>query len=104
VAKNIVAAGVADKVEVQIALAIGIAEPMAVHVESFGTGRIEDRRMETIIRDLFDLTPSGIIETLDLGRPIYRQTAYHGHFGRKGADFTWERTDRVDDLRKAAGL
>ncbi len=104
VAKNIVAAGIADKVEVQIAYAIGIADPMAVYVDTFGTGKIGPREIERIILKHFDLTPSGIIETLDLTRPIYRQTAYHGHFGRKGPDFTWEKTDKVDLLRKVTGL
>jgi S-adenosylmethionine synthetase len=104
VAKNIVAAGIADKVEVQIAYAIGIADPMAVYVDTFGTGKIGPRKIERLILDHFDLTPSGIIETLDLTRPIFRQTAYHGHFGRKGPDFTWEKTDKVDLLRKVTGL
>ena len=104
VAKNVVAAGIADKVEVQIAYAIGVAKPVAVHAETFGTGRIKAQKIEKLIFDHFDLTPSGIIDRLDLNRPIYRQTAYHGHFGRKGGDFTWEKTEMADVLRKAAGL
>ncbi len=104
VAKNLVAAGFADKVEVQIAYAIGIAQPVAVFVETFGTGRYDSNGIEKLILDNFDLTPTGIIERLKLNRPIYRQTSYHGHFGRKGDDFTWEKTDMVDRLRKAAKL
>jgi S-adenosylmethionine synthetase len=104
VAKNIVAAGLAERVEVQIAYSIGIAEPLAVHVETFGSGKIAGDKIARIVLDNVDLTPTGIIGRLNLNRPIYRQTAYHGHFGRKGADFTWEKTDLVDVLRKAARL
>jgi len=99
VAKNIVASGMADNVEVQVAYAIGVAEPVSVHVHTFGTGRIDDRKIEKIVIDQFDLTPSGIIERLSLDRPIYRQTSYHGHFGREGDDFTWEKTDMVELLK-----
>jgi len=104
VAKNIVAAGLADKCEVQVAYAIGVVEPVSIHVDTFGTGRIEDEALTQLIRDNFDLTPRGIIESLDLRRPIYKKTAAYGHFGREEASFTWERLDKVDALRKGAGL
>ncbi|MEC8025457.1 MAG: methionine adenosyltransferase [Myxococcota bacterium] len=102
VAKNVVAAGLASECEVQVAYAIGVARPMNVYVNTFGTGRLEDERIASIISDQFDFRPQAIIQTLDLLRPIYRQTAAYGHFGREG--FSWERTDRVEDLRKVAGL
>ncbi|MBZ5701582.1 MAG: methionine adenosyltransferase [Acidobacteriia bacterium] len=104
IAKNIVAAGLARKTEVQLAYAIGVAEPVSVMVESFGTAAIPEERITELVREHFSLTPKGIIETLDLRRPIYRATAAYGHFGRSGPGFTWERTDRADALRKAAGL
>jgi len=104
VAKNLVAAGVARKAEVQLAYAIGVAEPVSVMVDTFGTGVIPESQITEIIRNLFVLTPRGIIETLNLRRPIYRQTAAYGHFGRSEAAFTWERTDRADAIRKEAGL
>jgi S-adenosylmethionine synthetase len=104
VAKNLVAAGVAERVEVQIAYAIGVAEPVSVRVESFGTGQISDRDMEKLVRDHFPLSPRGIIEYLDLRRPIYRATAAYGHFGRSEEGFTWERTHRAEELRSAAGV
>jgi len=104
VAKNVVAAGLADRCEVQIAYAIGVAQPVSVHVETFGTGRVDEERIETLIREHFDLRPKGIIDMLDLLRPIYRKTAANGHFGRDDADFTWERTDRAEALRSGAGL
>ena len=104
VAKNCVAAGLADRVQVQLAYAIGVADPVSVLVDTFGTARIDEKRMSGLVREHFSLTPRGIIETLDLRRPIYRQTAAFGHFGRSEPDFTWERTDRADALRSAAGL
>ena len=104
VAKNCVAAGLADRVQVQLAYAIGVADPVSVLVDTFGTARIDDKRISELVREHFSLTPQGIIETLDLRRPIYRQTAAFGHFGRSEPDFTWERTDKADALRSAAGL
>ena len=104
VAKNLVAAGVARKVEVQLAYAIGVAEPVSVMAETFGTGAIPDEQITDLIRDTFKLTPRGIIETLDLRRPIYRPTASFGHFGRSGLGFTWERTDKAEAIRGQAGL
>jgi S-adenosylmethionine synthetase len=102
VAKNIVAAGLAKKVEVQLAYAIGVAEPVSVMTQTFGTGTIPDGQINELIRETFKLTPKGIIETLDLRRPVYRATAAYGHFGRSGPGFTWERTDKADALRKSA--
>jgi len=104
VAKNLVAAGIARKVEVQIAYAIGVAEPVSVMADTFGTGAIPDSQITELIRSTFPLTPLGIIEALDLRRPIYRATAAYGHFGRSGPGFTWERTDRAAAIRKEAGL
>ena len=104
IAKNIVAAGLATKVEVQLAYAIGVAEPVSVMVDSFGTANIAEEKITQLVRETFSLTPKGIIEALDLRRPVYKATAAFGHFGRTGAGFTWERTDRADALRKAAGL
>ncbi|MGC2529526.1 MAG: methionine adenosyltransferase [Candidatus Acidiferrum sp.] len=104
IAKNLVAAGLARKAEVQLAYAIGVAEPVSVMADTFGTAAISDEKITLLIREYFSLTPKGIIETLDLRRPIYKDTAAYGHFGRSGAGFTWERTDRADALRKAAGL
>ncbi len=98
VAKNLVAAGVCDRCEVQIAYAIGLAEPVSLWVSSFGTAKVPSQRMEAAIREVFELTPAGIIETLDLRRPIYKETAAYGHFGRDG--FTWEKTDKADELRE----
>jgi len=103
IAKNVVAAGLASKAEVQLAYAIGVAEPVSVMVDSFGTATIPEEKITEVVRETFQLTPKAIIETLDLRRPIYKDTAAYGHFGRKGAGFTWERTDRADALRKAAG-
>ena len=100
VAKNIVAAGLADKVEIQVSYAIGVAEPTSISVDSFGTGKVSDERMVEIIRENFDLRPAGIIKMLDLRRPIYKQTAAYGHFGRTDIDVTWERLDKVDVLKK----
>ncbi len=104
VAKNIVAAGLADRCEVQLAYAIGVSEPVSVNVDTDGTGRIEEARLCEIVREQFPLTPSGIIKYLDLRRPIYRKTAAGGHFGRDDRDFTWESTHRADALAEAAGL
>jgi len=104
IAKNLVAAGLARKAEVQLAYAIGVAEPVSVMAETFGTATISEEKITELIRENFKLTPKSIIETLDLRRPIYKDTAAYGHFGRSGAGFTWERTDRADALRKAAGL
>jgi S-adenosylmethionine synthetase len=102
VAKNVVAAGLASKVEVQLAYAIGVADPVSVMTQTFGTGKIPDGQINELIRENFKLTPKGIIEALDLRRPIYFPTAAYGHFGRTGPGFTWERTDKADALRKAA--
>jgi S-adenosylmethionine synthetase len=104
IAKNIVAAGLASRAEVQLAYAIGVAEPVSVMVDTFGTGTIPEDKITAIVRENFPLTPKAIIETLDLRKPIYKPTAAYGHFGRTGPGFTWERTDRADALRKAAGL
>ena len=100
VAKNIVAAGLADKCEVALAYAIGVAQPVSVQVDTFGTGKLGDDELSAQVSKLFDLSPDGIIRTLDLRRPIYRQTAAYGHFGRTDIDLPWEHTDRVDDLKK----
>ncbi|MFF9124907.1 methionine adenosyltransferase [Streptomyces sp. NPDC014889] len=104
VAKNVVAAGLAARCEVQVAYAIGKAEPVGLFVETFGTHKVEPEKIEKAIDEVFDLRPAAIIRDLDLLRPIYAQTAAYGHFGRELPDFTWERTDRVDALRAAAGL
>ncbi len=104
VAKNIVAAGLAERCLVQLAYAIGVAEPVSVYIDTFGTGQTSDDRLSEIVRAHFKLTPRGIIEMLDLRRPIYRKTAAFGHFGRTEADFTWERTDKADALRGDAGV
>ncbi len=104
IAKNIVASGLAERCEVQLAYAIGVADPVSVLVDTFGTGKIEESKLEDLVRDNFRLTPKGIIESLDLRRPIYKQTAAHGHFGRTGPDFTWERTDRAQALKEGAGV
>ena len=104
VAKNIVAARLASRCEVQFAYAIGVAEPVSVHVDTQGTGQIDDTRLCALVREHFELTPRGIIEYLDLRRPIYRQTASGGHFGRSEPEFTWENTDRAATLAKSAGL
>jgi S-adenosylmethionine synthetase len=101
IAKNVVAAGLADRAEVQVAYAIGVAEPVSLMVDTLGSGKVDDARLTEAVRGLFPLTPRGIISYLDLLRPIYKKTAAYGHFGRNDPDFTWERTDRVDDLRAA---
>jgi S-adenosylmethionine synthetase len=104
IAKNVVAAGLASKAEVQLAYAIGVAEPVSVMIDAFGTATVSEESITKLIRESFSLTPKAIIEALDLRRPIYKPTAAYGHFGRSGPGFTWERTDRADALRKAAGL
>ena len=104
VAKNIVAAGLAEKCQVQLAYAIGVAEPVSVYVDSFGTGVVDDEKISELVRGHFKLTPRGIIETLDLRRPIYKKTAAFGHFGRTEPEFTWERTDKANALRADAGI
>jgi S-adenosylmethionine synthetase len=104
IAKNVVAAGLASRCEVQVAYAIGVAEPVSVMVETFGTGKVEDDAIARAVRAVFGLTPRQIIEGLDLLRPIYEKTAAYGHFGRSEKEFTWERTDRKDALRDAAGM
>jgi S-adenosylmethionine synthetase len=103
VAKNLVAAGLARRCEVQVAYAIGVAEPVSIRVDAFGTSALDEAKLVKLVRDHFDLRPKGIIEGLDLRRPIYRATAYHGHFGREDQGFPWERTDRADALRRAGG-
>jgi S-adenosylmethionine synthetase len=102
VAKNLVAAGLAERAQVQVAYAIGVAEPVSIMVETFGTGKAPNATLETLVRRHFDFKPAGIIKSLNLRRPIYRKTAAYGHFGRSDPDFTWERTDRVKDLRDDA--
>ncbi|MFC5723701.1 methionine adenosyltransferase domain-containing protein, partial [Streptomyces gamaensis] len=104
VAKNVVAAGLATRCEVQVAYAIGKAEPVGLFVETFGTNTVETERIENAVSEVFDLRPAAIIRDLDLLRPIYSKTAAYGHFGRELPEFTWERTDRVEALKKAAGL
>ncbi len=100
VAKNLVAAGLADKCEIQLSYAIGVAHPTSIQVDTFGTGKISDRKLTEIVRDHFDLRPAGIIKMLDLRRPIYKQTAAYGHFGRNDLDLPWEKLDKVDELKK----
>jgi S-adenosylmethionine synthetase len=101
VAKNIVAAGLAERCEIQISYAIGVTEPTSISVNSFGTGKLTDDEIALLIRENFDLRPQGLIEMLDLKRPIYRPTAAYGHFGRELDNFTWERTDRAESLKRA---
>ena len=103
IAKNLVAAGLADRVEVQLAYAIGVADPVSVMVDTFGTGRLDNGRLESLIRKHFKLTPRGIIESLKLQRPIYKKTAAYGHFGRPEPEFSWEKTDKADILKEEAG-
>jgi S-adenosylmethionine synthetase len=102
VAKNLVAAGLADRAQVQVAYAIGVAEPVSIMVETYGTGKVPNGKLEELVRRHFDFTPAGIIKHLDLRRPIYRKTAAFGHFGRSEPEFTWEKTDKVKDLQKDA--
>ena len=100
VAKNIVAAGLADRCEIQLSYAIGVAQPTSIMADTFGTGKVSDEKLTQIIRENFDLRPAGIIRMLDLRRPIYRQTAAYGHFGRNDLDLPWEKLDKVEALRK----
>jgi S-adenosylmethionine synthetase len=104
VAKNVVAAGLADRCEVQVAYAIGVAHPVSIHVETFGTGRIPEEQIAKAVAEIFDLRPAAIIHHLNLRRPIYQQTAAYGHFGRPDLDLPWERVDRADALRSAAAF
>ncbi len=104
IAKNIVAAGIAEKCEVQIAYAIGVAKPVSIMIDTFSTGKIPDEKISEIVQQNFDLRPLSIIKYLDLLRPIYKKTAAYGHFGRNDSDFTWEKTNKAEDLRRAAGL
>ena len=104
VAKNIVAAGLADRCEIQVSYAIGVAEPTSISIDTFGTAKVAESTIINLVRTHFDLRPKGLINMLDLKRPIYRPTAAYGHFGREDSDFTWERTDKADALRAAAGL
>jgi len=104
VAKNLVAAGLCDRCEVQVAYAIGVADPVSIMVHTFGTAKVDEVRLAELVREVFDMRPRAIIEQLDLLRPIYKKTAAYGHFGRELADFTWEKTDRAAELRKRAGL
>ena len=104
VAKNVVAAGIADRCELQLSYAIGVAEPTSISIETFGTGKISDKKIVELVRNHFELRPKGLIAMLDLLRPIYRQTAAYGHFGREEADFAWERTDKADALKSDAAL
>ncbi len=104
VAKNIVAAGIASECEVQLAYAIGVPEPVSVHVDDFGTGKVPYEKLVQLIRQNFDMTPKGIMQTLDLRRPIYKKTAAYGHFGRNEPEFTWEMTDKAETLKREAGL
>jgi S-adenosylmethionine synthetase len=104
VAKNLVAAELAERAMIQVAYAIGVADPVSIMVETFGTGKAPNAVLEGLVRRHFDFTPSGIIKYLNLRRPIYRKTAAYGHFGRAEPDFTWERTDRARDLRDDAGI
>ena len=104
IAKNIVAAGLAEKAEVQLAYAIGVAEPVSVLVDTFGTGKLSEAKLTELVRKNFSLTPKGIIESLNLRRPIYQKTAAYGHFGRTEPEFTWEATDKAAKLAEQAGL
>jgi S-adenosylmethionine synthetase len=106
VAKNVVAAGLADRCQIQVAYAIGVAHPLSVLIDTFGTEAegMSQHRIEQLVREHFDLRPAAILRDLDLRRPIYEKTAAYGHFGRDDRDFTWERTDKADGLREAAGL
>jgi S-adenosylmethionine synthetase len=104
IAKNIVAAGIADRCQVQLAYAIGVAEPVSVYVDCSGTSKVDEGQLTEIVRANFQLTPKGIIESLDLRRPIYKATAAFGHFGREEDGFSWERTDRAESLKRDAGI
>ena len=102
-AKNIVAAGLAERCELQVSYAIGVAEPTSISIDTFNTGTIPDTRIVELVREHFELRPKGLIEMLDLKRPIYRPTASYGHFGREHEDFSWEKTDKAEVLKNAAG-
>jgi S-adenosylmethionine synthetase len=104
VAKSLVAAGAARRLELQVSYAIGVPEPVSILIDTFGTGQVSDESISRAVRKRFDLTPKAIIDSLDLLRPIYQQTACHGHFGRTEPEFTWENTDKADDLRRDLGL
>jgi len=104
VAKNLVAAGLAERCELQVSYAIGVAEPTSISINTFGTGKLPEARLIELVREHFDLRPYGLVRMLDLIRPIYRQTAAYGHFGREEPDFSWEATDKAESLRDAAGL
>jgi S-adenosylmethionine synthetase len=104
IAKNLVASGVADEVEVQLAYAIGVADPVSIYVDTFGTGKVEQSRIVDLVREHFLMTPRGIIDSLRLRRPIFKKTAAYGHFGRNEPDFTWEATDKAEAIRAAAGV
>ena len=104
VAKNIVAAGLADKCEIQVAYSIGVAQPVSISINTFGTGKISDEKITELVKKHFDFRPKSIIEQLNLRRPIYQKTACYGHFGRDDPDFTWEKTDKTDELRETAGI
>ncbi|HBC57792.1 MAG TPA: methionine adenosyltransferase, partial [Gammaproteobacteria bacterium] len=104
VAKNIVAAGLADRCEIQVSYAIGVAEPTSISIDTFGSGKIADAKIVKLVKEHFDLRPKGLITMLDLLRPIYRTTAAYGHFGREQAEYSWEATDKADLLKSAAGL
>ncbi|HEY2093581.1 MAG TPA: methionine adenosyltransferase [Thermoanaerobaculia bacterium] len=104
IAKNLVASGVADEVEVQLAYAIGVAEPVSVYIDTFGTGRLEQEKLAELVREHFKMTPRGIMDSLNLRRPIFKKTAAYGHFGRNEPEFTWEKTDKAEALREAAGV
>jgi len=104
IAKNIVASGIAEKCEVQVAYAIGVAEPVSLMVNTFGTSKIPEEDIENLVRKHFDMRPAAIISHLDLKKPIYKKTAAYGHFGRNEPEFRWERTDKADLLRQAAGM
>ena len=101
-AKNLVAAGLADRCEIQLSYAIGVAQPTSINVNTFGTGKLSDEELVNIVRENFDLRPAGIIQMLDLRRPIYKQTSSYGHFGRDDLDLPWEKTDKADALKKYA--
>ena len=103
-AKNIVAAGLADRCEIQVSYAIGVAEPTSVSINTFGTGKVSDDKLVALITEHFDLRAGGLVKMLDLLRPIYLATAAYGHFGREEAEFTWEQTDKADALKAAAGI
>jgi S-adenosylmethionine synthetase len=104
IAKNLVAAGVAERLEVQLAYAIGVPEPVSIHISAFGTGKMPEARLQELVRELFPLSPRGIIDYLQLQRPIYRRTAAYGHFGRDGSELPWEDTRRAEEIRAKAGL